>query len=84
MANLPPGAALWRAKQVAGAWTNGEHLLAGVVDLLAGANWQRTKDGSEGRNKPKPLARPGEDAKKVDTITSRAAAFRARQLAKED
>ena len=84
MVNLPPGASLWRAMKVSGAWTNGEHLLAGVVDLLAGANWQRSKDGSEGKNIPKPLPRPGEEAKKVDTITSRAAAFRARQLAKED
>lgn len=84
MANLPPSAALWRAMKVPAAWTNGEHLLAGVVDMLVISNWQRSKSGSEGKNAPKPLARPGEEAKKVDTITSRAAAFRARQLAKED
>lgn len=34
-----------------------DHLLAAVVDLLAGANWQR--GGGKGR-KPKPVKRPGE------------------------
>ena len=37
-------------------WTIGEHLLALVHDQLATANWQRTKDGSKGRNRPKPLS----------------------------
>lgn len=37
------------------AWDVNAHLLAAVVDLLAGANWQR----SGGRtNKPNPLPRP--------------------------
>jgi hypothetical protein len=69
---------------VPGAWTTGEHLLAGAVDLLAGANWQRSKDGSEGRNAPKPMVRPGVEAAKTTTAMSRAAAFRARQRAKAE
>ena len=30
-----------------------------VVNLLVEANWQRSADGQKGRNKPKPLPRPG-------------------------
>ncbi|ROS62207.1 hypothetical protein EDF38_1310 [Frigoribacterium sp. PhB160] len=37
------------------------HLLASVVDLLAGANWQRA--GKKGGSKPKPLKRPGGEVK---------------------
>lgn len=29
------------------------------MDELRVANWQRTKDGSKGRNQPKPIDRPG-------------------------
>lgn len=36
-------------------WDLDAHLLASVVDLLAGANWQRTGKRS---GKPKPLKRP--------------------------
>ena len=84
MANLPPGAALWRAMDVPGAWTTGEHLAAAAVDALAVANWQRSKDGSEGRNAPKPVSRPGVEAVKTSTAMGRAAAFRARQRAKAE
>lgn len=38
-------------------WSLTEHLLAGVFDLLAGANWQRSGDKHAPR--PKPIARPG-------------------------
>lgn len=38
------------------AWRLEHHLLALIVDLLAGANWQR--GGGKG-GKPKPLRRPG-------------------------
>lgn len=37
-------------------WSRGDHLLALVHDQLAVANWQRTKAGSKGRNKPKPIS----------------------------
>ena len=84
MANLPPGAALWRAMDVPGAWTNGEHLAASAVDALEVANWQRTTAGAEGRNVPQPVARPGVEAVKTTTATSRADAWRARQQAKAE
>jgi hypothetical protein len=49
--------------QVAGSdgYTLTDHLLFLVVDDLRTANWQRSKDGVKGRNRPKPvspLARP--------------------------
>lgn len=37
-------------------WTLNDHLLAGAVDALRGANWQR--GGAKG-SKPKPIPRPG-------------------------
>jgi hypothetical protein len=39
-----------------------DHLLASIYDALSVANWQRSADGSKGKNKPKPLKRPGEEA----------------------
>lgn len=50
-----PGTCLYRA---AGGdeWTLTDHLLALVHDQLAVANWQRSKDGAKGRNRPKPLS----------------------------
>lgn len=38
-------------------WTLSNHLLAGVFDLLASANWQRA--GDEKVKRPEPLKRPG-------------------------
>ncbi|MPZ27547.1 MAG: hypothetical protein GEV12_14340 [Micromonosporaceae bacterium] len=37
-------------------WTLTDHLLALNYDQLAIANWQRSKDGAKGRNRPKPLS----------------------------
>lgn len=37
-------------------WSRTEHLLAMVVDELRLANWQRTKEGSKNRNRPKPIS----------------------------
>lgn len=37
-------------------WTRTDHLLALVHDQLAIANWQRTKAGRKGTNRPKPLS----------------------------
>ncbi|MGC4891090.1 hypothetical protein [Micromonospora sp. DT227] len=42
-------------------WSITDHLLAVVVDLLAGANWQR--GGGKGP-KPKPIKRPDPRAEK--------------------
>nr|WP_240981177.1 DUF5361 domain-containing protein [Streptomyces sp. N502] len=33
-----------------------EHLLFLAVDELRVANWQRSKDGTKGRNRPKPIS----------------------------
>lgn len=53
---LPPDSATGRAVDGdAAGWGVSEHLIANAVDLLAGANWQRS--GTK-RNKPKPLKRP--------------------------
>lgn len=59
-----PESALWRALDPAGArdelWTIDTHRATDTVDLLAAANWQRSQDGSKGRNKPKPTPRPSD------------------------
>jgi len=44
-------------REIAGdEWSRGDHLLALIHDQLALANWQRTKDGRKGRNRPKPIS----------------------------
>jgi adenylate kinase family enzyme len=40
-------------------WSTADHLLALQFDALQIANWQRSKDGATGRNRPKPMPRPG-------------------------
>lgn len=55
--NLPPDSATMR--HYAQGWALEAQLLAGVFDRLVEANWQRSADGQKGRNKPKPLPRPG-------------------------
>lgn len=61
-------------------WDLGAHLAADAVDLLHLLVWFKTKDGSKGRNRPKPYPRPGvedvDSSKKVrkgDVITLDAA-----------
>jgi len=46
-------------------WGLPEHLLALLVDALHVANWQRSSDGSKGRNYPEPIPRPGVGPKTV-------------------
>lgn len=55
----PPGSAVQRAAQSPdeAAWGLQEHLLAGMFDLLATANWQR--GGDEFAKRPDRLPRPG-------------------------
>lgn len=55
--NLPPDSATMR--HYAQGWGLEAQLLAGAFDRLVEANWQRSADGQNGRNKPKPLPRPG-------------------------
>lgn len=57
--NLPPGSALHRSMDLPIAWTDETHVLAHIADQLAVANWYETKDGQKGRNRPKPMRRPG-------------------------
>lgn len=53
---LPPGCALHRSMFAEEApWDSAGYLLANVIDILQGANWQRT--GKKG-DKPKPFPRP--------------------------
>lgn len=56
---LPPGAALYRAMDIPQAWAEEAHLLAFIADNTHVNIWQKTRDGSKGRNQPKPLQRPG-------------------------
>ncbi|MDH2392311.1 DUF5361 domain-containing protein [Streptomyces sp. HNM0663] len=50
--------------------TREQHLLYLAVDELRQANWQRSKDGTKGRNRPKPLSplarRPGKRTGRTD------------------
>lgn len=62
-------------------WSRGDHLLALIVDQLAIANWQRTKAGAKGRNRPKPispLARQEKRYGKTDRSPEEVKAFLAR------
>jgi hypothetical protein len=81
--HLPAGAVVWQLAGVDSAWTTTDHLLARAIDSLEVANWQRSEDGSKGKNKPDPVARPTEiheAQQRQDRILSRARAFRERQM----
>lgn len=44
-------------KELAGdTWSLTDHLLALIHDQLAIANWQRSRDGQRGSNRPKPIS----------------------------
>ena len=56
-------------------WSLDQHLMAIVADRLAVANWQRSKAGQKGTNRPKPispLARKGRGFKYGATDRSEA------------
>lgn len=60
----PRGSAISRAKNgEEDTWGVLEHLIAGVIDLLAVGNWQR--GGDEHAKRPDPLPRPGVDKRTV-------------------
>lgn len=54
--HLPPDSASVRVTNP-DQWDRQEHLLAGIYDLLAAANWQRS--GKKSAPRPKQLPRPG-------------------------
>lgn len=78
VANLPRGCALWRATGGPLAWSDETHMLAAVrhgLDILA---WQKTEDGSKGRNQPKPIEPPAsvyDQREKEQRLSARAAAY---------
>lgn len=56
--NLPEGSRVDRAiRGEVASWRLSDHLLAGIVDLLAVANWQR--GGRKAGPRPKSVPRPG-------------------------
>ena len=58
--HLPRESATWAAEHPdAAAWGLSEQLLAEVADSLHWLQWAKTADGSKGRNRPKPIPRPG-------------------------
>lgn len=44
-----------------GAWDTSEYLLALLVDIAQTELWAKTKDAKTGRNRPKPVRRPGDE-----------------------
>lgn len=57
---LPRDSAFMRSKNPEfEGWGVAEYQLADMVDSLGWLVWAKTKDGSRGRNKPKPYPRPG-------------------------
>jgi len=47
-----------------------EHLQALTFDVLQTIAWLQSKDGAEGRNRPKPLPRPGVSVDETRTGTA--------------
>lgn len=57
---LPPNSRSYLAVRGYAAWTPREHLLAALVDILQGANWQRAQLNTKRTiPQPKPIPRPG-------------------------
>ena len=55
-----PGSAIARAVEPEqAAWGLSEQLLALVADYLAWMQWAQSTDGEKGRNRPRPIPRPG-------------------------
>lgn len=80
---LPPGPESAFRRAVGGEdalWSLEAHLLAGAVDRLEVANWQRSADGEKGTNKPTPTPRPGLSAGGVSGPKAAAIRAKAREL----
>lgn len=54
-----PHSALVRAADPDHLWDLHAHLLANIADSLNLLVWFKTRDGQKGRNRPKPIPRPG-------------------------
>lgn len=83
-AELPAGAAVYRAEEVDDAWTQLDHLQAATFDALNVANWQRA--GGKGPA-PEPLPRPSDAQRlrqKAARIGGQAQLARARQKARRE
>lgn len=79
---LPPGCALWRSVGGPLSWSEETHLLNIVDYRLQVLAWQQSKDGSTGKNRPKPPANPKYAREKeaaVDETQRKADAYRKRQ-----
>lgn len=64
---LPPGSALAiEMHGEAATWSVSDHLLATVIDLLQGANWQRHGKGKKPDPFPRPLPK-GKQSQKLAT-----------------
>lgn len=57
---LPHESATIRELSPANLWGPQEYLLASIADSLRWLVWAKTRDGSRGRNMPKPIPRPGD------------------------
>lgn len=63
--HLPPGSAVWRAEGGPLAWTDEAHFLSAVEYNTHVAWWLKTKDGSKGKNPPKPTEPPKSKAQEA-------------------
>lgn len=74
MQHLPADSAYWRAREPERSrWGVSEYLLAVIADSLRWLVWAKTKDAKRGRNKPKPIPRPGDSDKKQSKGTFKGA-----------
>lgn len=76
--HLPTGSALNRVQDPDWRWDLHAQLGAGMYDLLAGANWQRSGDNSAER--PTPLPRPGLDTSESAVAAPKKTASEVRAL----
>lgn len=64
MKHSPVESALVRAREPERSrWGVAEYLLAVIADSLRWLVWAKTKDAKRGRNRPKPVPRPGDSQK---------------------
>lgn len=73
----PHGSPLYRAVngEESAAWGLDQQLLASIFDTLRLLVWMQSEDGAEGRNRPKPLPRPGVEPDEDKSVMGRAVAL---------
>lgn len=65
--HLPESSAYWRAREPERSrWGFAEYMLASIADSLRWLVWAKTRDAKRGRNRPKPIPRPGDSVKRQD------------------